>query len=220
MGIPMLASQKIQILNKERDFWMGTVILVAMLVGFIVRIVKVREVANCRTGAMSFFENLFLGLLLIFGINVSLNLTMISCIYFFGATDTDNATVYIVSLMSISILILFYEAVKIFAPNSFKSSITRKKWLNPFYTYYVGMGIALSWDISIVGGSSGLSYAMHNFWSEFTANIFLALMMVVSVQRLFWFEVFINSAGWKDNLKVFASLILVIASAVVPLFFI
>jgi hypothetical protein len=41
----------------------------------------------------------------------------------------------------------------------------------------------------------------------------------MSVQRLFWHEVFINSLGWEDNLKVIASCILVLVSAIIPLFF-
>ncbi|MDG1427769.1 MAG: hypothetical protein P8H56_04980 [Crocinitomicaceae bacterium] len=220
LALPGLSEQRDDMWSGKQDESKAYALLIAILVGFVTRVMKAREVAKNGVGQTSTFEKLFLCLLVVFGISVSLNFTMFSCSYFFGGPSSTSATVYIVSLMGTSIIIMFYEAAVILGAVQYKPSVVQKKWLNPMHSFYVGMGVALSWDIMIVGGSNGLSYGMENFWSEFVASIFLALMMVVSVQRLFWFEVFLNSAGWKDNLKVLASLVVVIACALIPLFYI
>jgi hypothetical protein len=219
VSIPLLGDQKAAILDAEQNYWKGIPLLLTFLFGFVLRILKAREVTKNGAGSLSIFEKIFLGAMFLFALSASMNFTFVSSIYLFGSSGSDSPVAFTATLLIVSMFILLYEAVMVFSGDS-NGPVKPKKWLNPLYSSYMAAGIALSWDVSIVGGSSGLSFGMENFWSELTAHIFLALMMILSIQRLFWFEIFLSSNGWRDNLIVAGSLVLVLACAIGPLFFI
>ncbi len=217
--IPLLVGQKTDILNNKQDIWKGILLLLTFLLGFVLRIMKSIEVAKNGKRSLSIIEKLFLGVLFMFALSSSLNFASISSIYIFGSHDSDGGMTYTIILILSSIFILLFEAFMVFADVAHVPT-KPKKSINFLYGYYMSAGIALSWDVSIIGGDSGLSLGMENLWSELGAYVLLALMMILSIQRLFWFEVFINSNGWRDNLKVVSSIVLVLICAIVPLFFI
>ncbi|MFT5779752.1 MAG: hypothetical protein ACI837_002711 [Crocinitomicaceae bacterium] len=221
ISLPLVHQERQELIDDKQDVLKGAVILGTFILGFILRIIKSKAVSVASTGEMSFLEKMFLGLLFLFSLSATINFVMISSTYLYGdGMSSQGQMIYGISLMMISVCIIFYEAAMVLSSGSnYSKDKPKRKWVDPLYSYYIGFGIALSWDVMVVGGSSGLSFDMENFWSEFIATIFLALMMVVSIQRLFWFEVFTSSTGWKDNLKVIASVVLVLASAIVPLFY-
>lgn len=220
LSIPLLTSSRAEISNGQQNLWKGIALLLILLLGFFIRVVKAREVANNGVGSLTIIERLFLGVIVVFGLAEIMNFSFISSIYFFGSHDADDTQFYTISLILISFIVLVYEWIMIFYKKSRDPSLWQKKWLNPLYSFYVGSVIGLSWDVMIVGANLELSIDMDNFWSEFFAAIMFAIVMVISAQRLFWFEIFLNSAGWKDNLKVIASLVLVLVCAIAPLFYV
>jgi len=220
LSIPLLENQQNKVFH-ETDMIQGVFILFVFILGLFLRIKKSRDIArNVPSKKLNVIEKIFLTLFFIFGISTSINFTFGSFSYMYGKLDyvPDTGKVFQICLMMFSFFVLFYEVYMVSGEANPKLA-KQTKWLDPLYSFYIGIAIAFSWDVMIVGGHSKLFWGMENFWSEFIATICLALMFIMSVQRLFWYELFKNSSGWKDNLKVLASFTVVLASAITPLFF-
>lgn len=207
----------------ERNIELGIVILIFFVLGFIIRIKKAYIAAFNSKNNISKFERYFIAILLFFALTSTMNFSFISTNNIFGDIEANEGyKAYLsMTLIIISVLLLIAEAMILFVED--KAEIKPQKHAktyNRLYRYYVSIGITLSWNVMMVGNSQGLSFDMTDFWSELFANIVLAFMLVLPFQRFFWYEIFSASKTIKDNFIVAGSLILVVASAIVPLFFI
>lgn len=218
-SIPLLEKQQDTIYDGT-DVTQGLFLLAILVLGFFLRIKKSREIARNRPKKkLNVVEKILLTLFFVFGILPSINFTFggFHLIYEETSKAGEPGMIIQVSLMMLSFAVLFYEAAMVLGASP--KFARQTKWLDPMYSFYIGSAIAFSWDVMIVGGGSKLEWGMEDFWSEFIATTFLAIMFIMSIQRLLWYEVFKNSSGWKDNLKVIASFVLVLATAITPLFF-
>ena len=220
ISIPLWNNQNKSLFH-EKDLMQGIFLLSFFTLGFFLRIKKSREIARTMPKKeLNTIEFRFLTLLFICGLFPAIPFVFGGVSNIFGGMNESGTTGMIIScsLFSCTVFVLFYENYMVSGAANPKPA-KQTKWLDPVYNLYVGITITLVYDNWVIGPNSKLAWGMESFWSEFIASIFLVIMFMIPIQRLFWHEVFINSLGWKDNLKVSASCLLVLASAITPLFF-
>lgn len=220
ISIPLWNNQNKSLFHGT-DLMQGIFLLSFFTLGFFLRIKKSREIARTMPkNNLNTLENGFLTLLFVFGVFPAILFVFGGVSNIFGGINESGITGMIIScsLFSCTVFVLFYENYMVSGAANPKPA-KQTKWLDPTYNIYVGITITLAYDNWVIGPNSKLAWGMESFWFEFIASILLVIMFMMSVQRLFWHEVFINSLGWEDNLKVIASCILVLVSAIIPLFF-
>lgn len=207
----------------QENVGLGIGLLIFFVLGFLVRVKMAYSSAYNAQKNISKFERFFIGVLLLFALTSTMNFSFISTNNIFGDIEANEGfkTYLSMTLIIISVLLLIAEAMILFVEDKAELKPPKhEKAYNRLYQYYVSIGIALSWNIMMIGNSQGLSFDMPDFWPELFANIALVVMLVLPFQRFFWYEIFSASKTLKDQFIVFSSLLIVIASAVVPLFFV
>ncbi len=207
----------------QRNVGLGIGILAFFILGFFIRGKMAYISAYNAKGNISKFERFFIAILLLFALTATTNFIFISNNNIFGEIEAyQGYRMYLgVTLGVVSLFLLLFEGLVLLDKEEFKIKAPRhEKVYTRLYQYYIGIGVSISWNIMMVGNSKGLSFDMPDFWTELFANVALVVMLVLPFQRFFWYEIFSGSKTFKDNLIVLGSLLVVIASAVVPLFFV
>ncbi len=211
-----------ELIWKGRDLFYGIIIYLIFLFGVYFSFVKARDLAYRCYRKPSGFESFVLVLLYLFAILGNSGMLYFSGSLIFGGMDNAPEAFKNIStgLMVISFFYIVAEGYVLGGNSNPKPVSDRKRKIADYAVMlYISTGITITWNALILGGKVRLSVHQHDFVSELIAACVLVVMMVLPFQRLFWYEVFADSGGWKDNLKVAASFLLVIAGAILPLFF-
>lgn len=206
----------------HRNVGLGVGLLVIFVIGFFIRYKMATISAYNAKNNISKVERIFLAALFLFALTGTINFTFMANNNIFGEIEEyQGYKMYLgITLVVVSFFLIMFEGVLIFAKDEFKLKKPKhQKVYTRLYQYYIGIGVSISWNMMMIGNSKQMTLDMPNFWSELIATIFLVIMLVFPFQRFFWYEVFSASKTIKDNLIVIGSLIMVIASAVVPLFY-
>lgn len=206
---------------KGKDPVYGSMLLVIFFAGIFFSWVKARDLRARSKKVPGKFENFLLILFYLFAIGGNSLWLFAAVSLIFGGYEAvpDTFKNASVAVMLISFLFLTAEGYVLGNGTGKLLSEKMRKITDAIVVLYIGTGISVVWNTLILGGNVSLRPDQPALWSELIAACVLVLMMVLPFQRLFWFEVFSESQHRNDHLKIFAGLVLVLAGAIVPLFF-
>jgi len=219
-SIPLLKQQQNEVFNGVGKIG-GIIIFLVLITGQFASVYKAKVIATIHyLPRFNRLEKIFLGIIFFFGVT-SVIMTMVTFTNVFGSSldDVPSVIKIIAIILTLTgVVLLVVEALIVFGNISVKPK-KESKWVNLMVYLYVSVGIAIGWDTMVLGSKIGLSWDQSNIVSELIASVFLALMLFFPFQRLFWFEIMAVSRGWKDNLVVFCSVLMVLICAIIPLFY-
>ncbi len=221
LSIPWLQERN-KMIFEGKDTVYGIIILLAFISGIYFSIVRSKYMGQQLTGRMSGFEKFFIGLLYLFAMGGNMMMLFVALTSIYGAHETipTYADIIGISLMLLCMGGLGAEVAYWSKSQGKPVSEKRNKLANWLIMFYVGTGSAVVWDVMIIGSNMSIRTSTSGFWADMVALFFLALMVLFPFQRLFWYEMVVQSRGWKDNLKVALAFTTVLAAAIVPLFFV
>lgn len=214
-------------LNEEHDaldsenILYGVFLYLIILPGVYFSYIKAKELSYTHKHPLNVFEKIFIFLIYIFALLGNSLIAFFAMSFIYGGHE--NVPEWFMTANTIFNILavgyIFAEGYVLGNTPSRSPAPGLIRFANFFLPIYTGIAISLVWHVFMLGGNLSLDLNQSDIISETIAACVLVLMIVLPFQRLLWFEIFANSAGWRANLKIVGSLIFVILAAILPLFF-
>ena len=195
----------------------GIFIFLITIVGMIANTYKAYDLAYHSRNKLKWFEQIFLVVIYIagFGATVGLIFTSFKLMgpYEFQM-DKGSIFIQLISVLAAFILLVLESFFFQYRPKKPLSKI-KLQFANVGSAVFSGVGISVLWNALIIGRNR----YMQGTAIEFLGYVLILFALVFPFQRLFWYEVLSDAESKLDHLKTAGSIILVMASGIVPLYF-
>jgi hypothetical protein len=195
----------------------GFLIYIVILLGIVTSTMKGYDVSYHSTKRLMWFEQIFIFILYTLSLLVMFILLNVSINFMFSADDQykDKDHIFLIVIAAVAGFILLVLEGFFLEHRPAKPLSKEKVWFaNVGSSIYSSFGIGICWNTIVVGG--GIHFQPGAF--SLLQQILLMLLLVFPFQRLFWFEVFNDAESKLDYVKVIGSIMLVMASGIIPLY--
>jgi hypothetical protein len=208
-------------LFQSQDIFYGVLLYLVLIPGVYFSYIKAKDLSHKRPHRLNVFEGIFISALFLLGVLGNSLIAYFGTAYLFGSVEAAPQWFYNGNIVFNLLAIGYYfaEGYVLISGVRKPPAAWKVKVSNYILPIYTGLAISVVWNVFMLGGNLRLDASHSNILSETIAACVLVLMIVLPFQRLFWFEIFSESQGWKANLKIVGSLLFVMLSAILPLFF-
>lgn len=204
-----------------RSWPLGVGILISLCLGMYFSIIKARAIGQRSSVNPGIVKGFFLFLLYLFSLLANFLIYISAMCLMVGSIDGGSEPLKVAGILFLVTIftLLIFEGFSVSGASKRQVSRGRERTANLFVMIYMNVGISITWDALILGGSRDLDIHQSDIIPELLACVALTLMLLFPFQRLYWYEVLTTSTTRKDNLKILAAICVVILAAISPMFF-